>query len=169
GVGGAGAWRGWMKRGTRDVRGAPRGGIVAARVADLLDEPRFEPGALGARERDRVGGVAEHLTALEARDVVEEPAARRHRPQHAALHFDEPRGVLVTGHGCGGAGGLEKRPGPSRHIAPLAVVDHVHLVCEPLHREAQPCTPRLLRGAVGVDLAAAGPAPPLDTMRTAPR
>src|SRR5207247_8265974 len=100
----------------KHVSRAPCGGIVAARVAKLSDEPRLEPGALGTGERDRVRGVAEHLTALEAGDVVKEPTTRRHGAQHPSLHFDEPRGVLVAPDRSDGSGGLEKRPGSPRQI-----------------------------------------------------
>src|SRR5439155_2712170 len=103
-----------------------------------------------------------------AGDVVKEPTARRDGAQHPSLHFDEPRGVLIARYGPGASCGLEKRARSSRQIAALAVVDPVHFVREPLHREAQRGAPILLRRPVGVDFATASRAPPLDAVGAAP-
>src|SRR5438270_3819871 len=56
----------------------------------------FETRRLRSRQRNGVRGITQHLPGFDPGDVVEEPAARRHRPQDAALRSEEHTSELQS-------------------------------------------------------------------------
>ncbi len=57
-------------------------------------EPTLEATARVPHQLDGVGGVSEHLQRLQAREVVEEPAARREHAQGVPLHLQQLDGAV---------------------------------------------------------------------------
>src|SRR5207245_657342 len=88
-----------------------------------------------------------------------------HGTQHSPLHLDERRCEGAPG----SSRGISECPGPTRQVAPLALVQRMDLRGQPIDGSPWRRPPLLLTRHVVMDPAAAGRAPAIDAVCAAPR